>query len=86
MMKLYVHILRLALWQKVNLMLIKICIIVVTAHTVKFEDVIEPILDIDIQVPPTSVLQKLLDKGQHKVVINKSMDELCEVYAKAFEL
>lgn len=49
MMKLYVNILRLALWQKVNLMLIKIYIIVATAHLAKFEDVIEPILDI--QVP-----------------------------------
>ena len=70
MMKLYVNILRLALWQKVNLMLIKIYIIVATAHLAKFEDVIEPILDI--QVSPTSALQKLLDKGQYKVAINKS--------------
>ncbi|MDE4944743.1 threonine synthase, partial [Francisella tularensis subsp. holarctica] len=45
--------------------------------------VIEPILDI--QVPPTPALQKLLDKEPNKVVINKSMDELCEVYTKAFE-
>lgn len=58
-------------------------IIVATAHPAKFESVIEPILDI--QVPPTPALQKLLDKEQNKVVINKSMDELCEVYTKAFE-
>ena len=68
-MKLYVNILRLALWLKVNLMLMKIYIIVATTHLAKFEYVIEPILDI--RVPPTSDLQKLLDKGQQKVVINK---------------
>lgn len=58
-------------------------IIVATAHPAKFESVIEPVLDI--QVPATPALQKLLDKEQHKVAINKSMDELCEVYTRAFE-
>ncbi|GAB4226368.1 MAG: threonine synthase [Francisella sp.] len=58
-------------------------IIVATAHPAKFENVIEPILNIS--VPPTLALQKLLDKQQYKVTINNSMQELCEIYAKYFE-
>lgn len=59
-------------------------IIVATAHPAKFESVIEPILDIE--VAPTEALQKLLDKEQHKVAIDKSMNELCEVYSKSFNI
>ncbi|BCD91292.1 threonine synthase [Francisella halioticida] len=58
-------------------------IIVATAHPAKFESVIEPVLGIE--VAPTEALQQLLDKEQHKVAINKSMDELCKVYLKAFD-
>ncbi|WP_150467046.1 threonine synthase [Francisella sp. SYW-9] len=59
-------------------------IIVATAHPAKFESVIEPVLDIE--VAPTEALQQLLDKEQHKVSIDKSMNELCEVYSKAFDV
>jgi threonine synthase len=56
-------------------------IIVSTAHPSKFESVIEPILGIE--VPPTKELQELLDKKQHKVFINNSMQELCDVYSNS---
>lgn len=59
-------------------------IIVATAHPAKFESVIEPVLDIE--VAPTEALQQLLDKEQHKVSIDKSMNDLCEVYSKAFNV
>ncbi|QLE79601.1 threonine synthase [Francisella sp. Scap27] len=53
-------------------------VIVATAHPAKFESVVEPILGVN--VDPTADLQRLLDKDKHKVSINKSMKELCEVY------
>ena len=53
-------------------------IIVATAHPAKFESVIEPILDIDIA--PTAALQVLLNRPQHKVLIDADMTALCKVY------
>lgn len=53
-------------------------IIVATAHPAKFESVIEPILGFDIA--PTPALQALLDRPQHKVLIDADMDALCKVY------
>lgn len=52
--------------------------IVATAHPAKFESVIEPILGYEI--PATEALQALLDRPQHKVLINADMHELCDVY------
>ena len=53
-------------------------IIVATAHPAKFESVIEPILNLE--VPPTEALQKLLDKKQYKSTIDKNMEKLCQIY------
>lgn len=55
-------------------------IVVATAHPCKFETVLEPLLHQP--VPPTPMLQALLDRPQHFESIEPDMDALIDVYSR----